>query len=153
MPAAAEELKHVTVLNTHRDSSGKPSTNPQVQCVHCSHTFRGGATRIRGHLAHTQGCGVSFCDQVPTDTKLHCKEIHTNKLEISAKIRRLAALDQLSHSDSADSGLKQPTLNQSFSKATKADTDASVARFFCAEGVAFQGLATTATLTPDAMTA
>ena len=48
MPAAAEELKHVIVLNTHTDSSGKPSTNPQVQCVHCSHTFEGGATRIRG---------------------------------------------------------------------------------------------------------
>ena len=87
MPAAAEELKHVIVLNTHTDSSGKRSTNPQVHCVHCSHTFRGGATRIRGHLAHTQGCGVSFCDQVPADTKLHFKEVHTSKLEISAKKR------------------------------------------------------------------
>ncbi len=79
--------RYVISLNTHTDSSGKPSTNPQVQCVHCSHTFRGGATRIRGHLAHTQGCGVSFCDQVPADTKLHFKEVHTSKLEISAKKR------------------------------------------------------------------
>ena len=125
MPAAAEELKHVIVLNTHTYSSGKPSTNPQVQCVHCSHTFRGGATRIRGHLAHPQGCGVSFCDQVSADTELHFKEVHTSKLEISAKKRRLAALDQLSHSDSADSELSQPIPSQSFSKATKADTEAA----------------------------
>ena len=27
IPAAAEELKHVNVLNTHTDSSGKPSTS------------------------------------------------------------------------------------------------------------------------------
>ena len=86
MPAAAEELKDVIVLNTHTDSSGKPSTNPQVQSLHCSHTLRGGATRIRG------------------------------KLEIPAKKRRLAALDQLSHSDSVDSELSQPTLSQSFSR-------------------------------------
>ena len=81
---------------------------------------------------------MSFCGQEPADTKLHFIEVHTSKLEISAKKRRLAALDQLSHSDSADSELSQPTLSQSFSKATKADTDASVARFFYAEGVAFQ---------------
>ena len=116
LPAAAEELKHIIVLNTHTDSSGKPSTNPQVQCVHRSHTLRGGATRIRGHLAHTQGCGVSFCDQVPADTKLHFREVHTSKLEIPAKKRRLAALDQLSHSDSVDSELSLPTLSQSFSR-------------------------------------
>ena len=109
MPAAAEELKHVIVLNAHTDSSGKPSTNPQVRCVHCSHTFRGGATRIRGHLAHTQGCGASLCDQVTADTKLHFKEVHTSKLEMSAKKRRLAALDQLSH-------LQQPEASEEAAK-------------------------------------
>ena len=59
-PVQGDESKHVIVVDEHRDAAGKPSTNPSVQCIYCDKEFRGGATRVRGHLAHIQGCGVGF---------------------------------------------------------------------------------------------
>ncbi len=30
--------------------NGKPGPNPEVQCVNCDHTFKGGVSRQRAHL-------------------------------------------------------------------------------------------------------
>ncbi len=132
-------FKHVVVIDTHNDSAGKPSTNPTVQCVHCDKKFRGGSTRIRGHLAHTQGCGVAFCEKVPAETKGFFEQLQKGKQEEKLKKRKLAALDKLTRSNSAPvEPQAQATLPSAFSKCTKAQTDAAVGRFFYAEGVAFK---------------
>ena len=101
-PVQGDESKHVIVVNEHRDAAGKASTNPSVQCIYCDKEFRGGATRVRGHLAHTQGCGVGFCHTVPEDVQEHFSQVHSTKLQAAEKKRKLLALDQLSRASSAE---------------------------------------------------
>ena len=108
-----DESKHVIVVNEHKDAAGKASTNPIVQCVYCDKEFRGGATRVRGHLAHIQGCGVGLCQKVPEDVKEHFSQVHSTKLQAAEKKRKLSALDQLSRSSSAAIEGSQQTLSQS----------------------------------------
>ena len=69
--AVGEESKHVIVIDPHANAAGKASTTPLVQCIYCNHKFRGGSTRIGGHLAAVKGCGVSACDDVPEHVKQH----------------------------------------------------------------------------------
>ena len=56
------------------------------------------STRIRGHLAHTQGyqgnqgCGIAFCAEVLDSAKARFAAVHTSKVGIEASKRRLQAL-------------------------------------------------------------
>ena len=85
MGYVAEEFKEVVIKDNFAGPDGKPHSNPEVECKHCNHTFRGGAFRIRGHLLGIAR-GVSACPGVPDTVKQKFE-----KLEGANKAKKEAA--------------------------------------------------------------
>ena len=94
-----DEWKHVVVLDKLADAAGKPSTNPLLLCIHCDKEFRGASDRIRAHLAHTPGAGVTGCTKCLPAVTACFQKAQTSKAAQKDKKRKLAQLDELSRSN------------------------------------------------------
>jgi hypothetical protein len=79
-PKKSPEWDYVDILTPH-------ATNPEVQCTYCDLIFKGGATRIRGHLT---GKGeVRACQKVPEDVRLRLSAAAASKdAAVTAKRKR-----------------------------------------------------------------
>ena len=122
--------------------NGKPGPNPEVQCVNCDHTFKGGVSRQRAHLLG-QALGVSKCEKVHADTVTALQKFVKDRNADKQQKQKLRQLDELTRTASgsdltAGSKRKQQKLDAAFDRSSKAEADAATARFFYAEGVAMQ---------------
>ena len=79
-PKKSPEWDYVVILVPH-------ATNPEVQCTYCDLTFKGGASRIRGHLT---GKGeIRACQKVPEDVRLSLSAAAASKeAAVTAKRKR-----------------------------------------------------------------
>ncbi|EFJ39395.1 hypothetical protein VOLCADRAFT_102847, partial [Volvox carteri f. nagariensis] len=87
------EWQHVTVISTDKK-------NKESKCNYCFVIVKGSATRIRAHLGHIEGQGISKCPNVPPKVR-----------ELFQK-ERLHAVGYTGNavpweSDSDDSGVKE----------------------------------------------
>ena len=101
----AEEFKEVVIKGNFAGPDGEPHNNPEVECEHCNHTFRGGAFRIRGHLLGIAR-GVSACPSVPDTVKQKFEKVEgANKAKKEAAQKR-KELDQQTSSGAASASAR-----------------------------------------------
>jgi hypothetical protein len=101
------KIKHPP-LNAYDAKRG----DPKVECLHCGHTVRSGASRIRSGTKD----GVSACDSVSEEDKLKLGETAQKKFEQQLK-KRKAYLDTLTHPNS-DSSAKYTDNSSKFNSTT-----------------------------------
>ena len=142
----AEEFKEVVINDNFAGPDGKPHNNPEVECKHCNHTFRGGAYRIRGHLLGIAR-GVSACPSVPDTVKQKFENLEgANKAKKDA-VQKRKELDQRTSSGAASASARTadsatatedhrlPPIQRAFNRVLKADVDAALTDYMFAEGV------------------
>ena len=101
----AEEFKEVILNGNFAGPDGKPHNNPEVDCDHRNHTFRGGASRIRGHLLGIAS-EVSACPSVPDTVKQKFEKLGgANKANNEAAQKRME-VDQQTLSGAASASAR-----------------------------------------------
>lgn len=136
------EWSYVKIKHQPLKPDGTKRGDPEIECLQCGHVFRGGASRIRSHLLGTKD-GVSACDAVSEEDKQKLGKIAQEKSEQQLSKKRKTDLDNLTRSNSDPSAASTSNssrfnpITSAFQKVDKASADASVARFFYANGLPF----------------
>lgn len=73
---------------------GAGRSKPLLECIHCSHRFRGSAFRIRGHLLGTVGSGVAACTACPDDVRDRFPEAEESKRQSKLQAEKRLKLDE-----------------------------------------------------------
>ena len=142
MGFSAPEFDECDVVDQLASASGKPSTNPLVECKHCNKQFRAGAYRIRGHPLGLNDGGVAGCLACPDNVLEKFQKLQDVSEAQAQKKRKRVEIEQLtsgsgSVTDSALGTNTQPTIVQLFKPEVTAEADAAVGRFIFAEGIPF----------------
>lgn len=125
------EWQHVIIIEESQNLTGS-----KLRCIYCDKEFKGGVTRIRGHILGDTKLGIAKCAKVPEVVTALFKDEENKRDEAEAKKRKFAALSKLS-SDSTQSTNKQLKLTSMIASTEKVDADRALARMFYANGLPF----------------
>lgn len=135
------EWSHVVITHQEKHASGLNRGDPEVKCIHCDHPFCGGASRNRSHLLGTNQV-VAKCNKISDEDKALIAKKQSDKAAEAATKKRKVELDGLTRNnsdplaESSNSSRGNP-ITSAFAKVDKAAADASVARFYYANGLPF----------------
>jgi hypothetical protein len=110
----------------------------EVKCNHCNHVFRGSTTRIAGHFLCDPTCGTRGCSNAPADLVQALSELQAADIAKAERKRKFAELQRAAQTSScASQQSKQPSIGAAFAACNKASVDLACAKFFTANGIAF----------------
>lgn len=128
----------VGIIGQDLKPGGSQRGDPLVRCKHCSHQFRGFSMREVSFARHEDG--VRPCTEISEQQQQALSCVATEKADQLSAKKRKTELDVMTRSNS------DPTLSSSiasnpvllmYAKVDKASAEASVPRFFYANGLPF----------------